>query len=176
MTPFISSAQDYYVLHAIVIGNDTFPIVYLKKIHIISKRVFKNAKEELRYKKLKRDVLKVYPYSQLAVVTLKKINNNLALLKTRKQKKKYMKKMEKELKSNFKDPLKNLTVTQGKILVKLIERETGTDCYHLIKELKSSFSAFYWQAVGSFLGYDLKIEYDPQLDKDIESIMSVIEE
>ena len=169
------SAQDFYVLNAVVIGNDTIPSTQLREVTIITKRQFDNPIEAYRFNKLRRDVITVYPYAQKVVNTLEVMNENLSKIKRKRDKKRYLRNFEKEIKSNFKKPLKNLTVTQGKILVKIIQRETGESCYDLIKEYKTSISAYFWQRLGSVLGYDLKVQFDPVIDKDIEIILRSIE-
>ncbi len=175
VAPLLLKGQDIKIAYGTVVGGDTIPFVQLKKVYVIAKRLFNSSKERWKYEKLKRDVMKVYPYAVIAAQTLQNINDGVAQIEKKRLRKKYIKTRERELKENFKDPLKNLTITQGKILVKLIQRETGTNCYYLIKELKSGFSASYWQFIGGFLGYDLKIEYDPKIDEDIESILIAIE-
>ena len=103
------------------------------------------------------------------------VNSSLAEKDKRRDQKKFLKEKEKELDAQFEDKLKDLTTTQGTILVKLIARETGQNCYALIKEFKNPFSAFFWQSAGKLYGYDLKLAYDPQQDHDIELIVRSIE-
>jgi len=86
-----------------------------------------------------------------------------------------VKEREKELDQLYENSLKNLTVTQGAILVKLIARETGQSVYELISEFKNPFSAFYWNKLSGLYGYSLKQDYDPQEDRDIEIIVRSIE-
>jgi hypothetical protein len=86
-----------------------------------------------------------------------------------------MRQKEEELDVLFEDQLKNLTVTQGEILCKLIARETGMSVYDLVKEFKNPVSAFYWNKMSQFLGYSLREQYDPQQERDIEFIVRSIE-
>jgi hypothetical protein len=92
------------------------------------------------------------------------------------ERKKFLKRKEKDLDEQFEKPLKNLTVDQGKILVKLIARETGHSCYDLVEQFKSPFSAFYWNGLGKLFGYNLKPDYDPQQDRDLEIIVRSLED
>lgn len=86
-----------------------------------------------------------------------------------------MKQVERDLKEEFEDELKNLTVTQGRILIKLINRETGVTSYDLIKEFKGGFSAFLWQGVAKLFGSNLKDDFDPTEDAMIDYIVRKIE-
>ena len=87
-----------------------------------------------------------------------------------------MKQVEKELLDEYEDDLKKLTITQGRILIKLVDRETGATSYELVKELRGSFSAFFWQAFARIFGSTLKAEYDPYgEDRLIEEIVLLID-
>jgi hypothetical protein len=97
-------------------------------------------------------------------------------LETEKARKRYIKTVEKELKEEFKDDIKGMTINQGRLLLKLIDRETGNTSYYLLEELKGSFSAFFWQTVARVFGHNLKSEYDPNgRDWMIERIVVLIE-
>lgn len=173
---FISKGQERTV-RAIIIDNDTIPLVYLPTITITDNtEPFKSKKESAAYKKLKRDVKKVYPYAKLAGEKLRKYEKELTDLEKERDKKKLMKKVETELKDEYGDELKKLTITQGKILLKLIDRETGNTSYELVKELRGSLSAVFWQTMARVVGSSLKVNYDPEgADKDIEEIVLLIE-
>ena len=172
---FISKCQDITV-RAIIINSDTIPLVYLPTIIITDNKPFKSKKETAAYKKLKRDVKKVYPYAKLAGDKLIKYEKELTDLNKERDKRKLMKKVETELKDEYGDELKKLTITQGKILLKLIDRETGNTSYELVKELRGSFSAVFWQTMARVVGSSLKVNYDPKgKDKDIEEIVLLIE-
>ena len=93
-----------------------------------------------------------------------------------KEKKKFIKEQEKIMKEQFEKDLKNLTYTQGKILIKLIDRETGHTSYTLVKELRGSLQAFFWQGIAKIFSANLKSEYDPDgADKMIEKVVQSIE-
>ncbi|PZR19865.1 MAG: DUF4294 domain-containing protein [Flavobacterium psychrophilum] len=110
---------------------------------------------------LKRRTLKVYPYAKTAADKLTMLNNNLAKLKTEKEKKKYAKIVENYLENEFEDRLKKLTRSEGQILVKLIYRQTGISTFNLIKEHKSGWKAFWSNRVAHLFNIDLKKEYNP---------------
>ena len=157
-------------------NGDTIPLITLNPVYITSERIFKNKKQAEIYWKLKRDVKKVYPYAILAEAKLKEYNARLATMDTELERKEYMKKAEKELKKQFEGDLKKLTVTQGKLLIKLIDRQTGETSYELVKELRGSFSAFMWQSLAVIFGSNLKYEYDSKdKDKMIEQVIYLVE-
>lgn len=132
--------------------------------------------EARKYIKLRRDVIKAYPYAKIASAELNYINETVATLKTEREKKKFIKEQEDIMKAQFEKDLRNLTYTQGKILIKLIDRETGTTSYALVKELRGSLQAFFWQGIARIFSANLKSEYDPEgNDKMIEQIVQSIE-
>jgi hypothetical protein len=106
-------------------------------------------------------VKKVYPYAILAAAKLKEYNQIMEKMTDERTKKAYLKTVEKELKAEFEEPLKNLTTTQGRILLKLIDRETGNTSYELVKNFRGGFQAFMWQGVARLFGNNMKAEYDP---------------
>lgn len=169
-------AQNANQVKGIVIGNDTFPIVNLPQVTVLSKRTFKNEKEEIRWDKLRRDVTKVYPYAKASGRILKDIDNELALMPDKKDREKYLDKKEDDIKAQFEGKVRDLTITQGKILIKLIDRETNHTCFHLVKEFRGGLSAFFWQSVSRLFGSSLKYEYNTQENRDIEIIVRSLEE
>lgn len=129
-----------------------------------------------KYLKLRRDVIRAYPYAKLASATLKSINDSIAKIPKERARKKYIKQTEKTLKAQFEAELRKLTVNQGRVLLKLIDRETGDTSYEVVKELRGTFEAFFWQTMAKFFGSSLKSEYDPLgEDQVIESIVQAIE-
>lgn len=162
---------------ALIIGNDTVPVINLPAFRVMDVRNFKNKKEEKNYYRLKRDVMKVYPYARLAGDKLRIYNDSLEKIPTERMRKKYLKKIEQELKEEFTDDLENMGVNQGRILIRLIDRETGNTSYHMIEELRGAFSAFFWQSIARIFGHNLKSRYNPKEgeDKLIEEIVLLIE-
>lgn len=165
-----------FVVYFQMIEGDTMPLIPLPEVIILPPRTFKNAKEEIRYKKLVKNLKKVLPYAKIANTRLYVIQKNMLKIPDPKLQKKYLKLEEEKLKLEFKDDIQNLTFTQGKLLIKLIDRETGQTSYELIKELRGSFSAFLYQGIASLFGEDLKEGYDAAgEDKLIEEILIRIE-
>ncbi len=180
-TPFFGVTQNVLpdgrtVTLTTTIGEDTIPFINLPEVEILSKLSEEDMLRLQAYKRLKRDVKKAYPYAKLASAQIKEIELHVGTLKNERQKRKYIKAKEKELKEQFTQELKNLTVNQGRILMKLVDRETGTSSYDLVRELKGSLSAFFWQGMAKLFGSSLKSTYDPNgEDSQIEDIVVMIE-
>ncbi len=158
-----------------VMDGDTIPFVTLMEVPVISTRM-RTPEEEAAYKRMKRNVIKVYPYAQRATQIMNELEAITSGIDKRRHEKKYRKRLEKQLKEEFTDELKKLTVSQGKVLIKLIERDTGRDMYDLIKSQKSGITAFFYQGIGKRFGYDLKQGYKVEENKDLEEIVTYLEE
>lgn len=147
--------------------GDTLIVATLDDVSISSMRDFKSREDYLRYRRYRNYAAKVYPYAVEAVKIFREVEYATQTMKE-KQRRKYIKSLHKDLKREFTDPLKNLTKTQGMILIKMIERETDTPVYFLIKDLRNGLTATYWSTMGSLFGHDLKEGYhegqDPILD------------
>ncbi|MDR3188110.1 MAG: DUF4294 domain-containing protein [Prevotellaceae bacterium] len=148
-------------------NGDTIPHVRLQPVYCFAKPKFKNARQERRYyrehARMVYNLKKVYPYAQLAKQKLTEMDAEFALLKDdEKAKKAYLKRMEKELFREFEQPLRKLTISQGRMLIKLVDRETGRTGYQIVKELKGGFSAFFWQSVAVIFDSSLKTQFDPE--------------
>lgn len=163
-------------LPAIIVNGDTIPVVDLAGVVIVADRQFKSYHAALNYYMLKRDVQVAYPYALMAGATFRQCEEALKTMGDESDKKHYVKTVEKQLMKQYTAELKSLTVTQGKILIKLIDRETGNTSYEMVKELKGSFCAFMWQAVARIFGNNLKSEYDGlNEDREIENIIGLID-
>lgn len=163
-----------------IIGDkgDTIPTVVLQAITVAETRIFASKREERKWSRLKRDVAKVYPYSKVAGKKLKDYNEQMVKLNEKEQKK-LLRKAEEEIKNEFEGDIRNMTLNQGRILIKLIDRETGNTSYGLVKDLRGSFKAVFWQSVARIFKANLKAAYDPTKDpedKMIEEIITSIED
>ena len=168
--------RDANFLKCIVMEGDTVPHRYIREIIIFPPRVFTSKRQLRRYTRLVRYVRKVYPYSQIIKNMLVEIEHDLDSIPTERAKSAYVKRKEKALKKEFEGQLRKLTFTQGRILIKLIDRETGQTTYELVKQLKGSLSAFFWQSVAVLFSSSLKYEYDAKGDDQlIEEIVVQIE-
>jgi hypothetical protein len=145
-----------------IVNGDTVPSIRLPELWVYAEYAYKNKKTYEAWTRTKYNVKKVYPYAIIAAAKLNEYNCVLQKMPNEKAKKAYIKVVEKELKAEFEEPLKNLTMTQGKILLKLIDRETGNTSYELVKDLRGGFQAFMWQSVARIFGSNMKSEYDPE--------------
>lgn len=137
----------------------------------------KLAKWVEEWTRLRNAVYVTYPYARLAGITINDMNVKLAQIDSRKERKAYIKSREKELKAQFSDPLSNLSVYQGKILMKLINRQTGNNCYDIVKEYRNGITARFYQTVAFFFGSSMKQDYDlkDKTDRNIENIVKEID-
>ncbi len=166
--------DDLHILKLGVVKADTLPTYRLDTVSVASNKLM--TPEELKaYKKLKYNIIKVYPYAQRALYLIAEIEAVTEESKKKKEKRKYLRKLEKEMKEDFKKELKKLTVSQGKVLVKLIERGTGDRFYDLLKDFKNPVTAFFWQAIGKSFGYNFKEGYDADKYTDIEYLLHHLE-
>lgn len=161
---------------ALVIDGDTIPMIDLSEVHIYRKDINTNSAEARKFDRLVQNVKRVYPYAKLAGIKFNEYSILLANIKSEKVKKAMMKKAQSELEVQFGNDLKTLTFSQGKILLKLVDRQTGNSSYELLQEFRGRFVAFFWQSFARIFGYNLKMVYDPLgEDKDIELIVLMIE-
>ena len=158
-----------------VFDEDTLPYVQLDELSVIDSPFFKSNRERKKWNKLMRNVIKVYPYAKITKDLLEHYDEELAKIDKEADRKAYMKEAEEVLKNEFKGEVMKMTVSQGKVLVKLIDRETGQTSYELIKELRSGFTAFMWNSIAILFGNNLKARYDPIEDYEIELIVQLIE-
>ena len=169
--------NDTIRLGGIVIGRDTLPVVFLNEIEVHDKLPKYWAKKREQITRLRYNITKVYPYAVTAADVMKDVDVNLDRFgDDKKGRKAYLKTIERELNKRWKGELSDLTITQGQILVKLIDRQTGKNCFSIIREMKGSFTATLWQGVALLFSNNLKREYDPNGDdKDIETIVQDLE-
>lgn len=159
---------------SVIFQGDTLPAWYLKEVFVIDNYISRDRSNEMA--RLRRNVYYVYPYAVEAARILNELDVEMKKATGKKDRKKYLKAVEEQLNEKFKDKLKNMSTTQGAILVKLINRQSGRDVYSVIKELKGGFSARLSQTAFYFYDNDLKAQYDPyNKDKDIEKVVQEIE-
>jgi hypothetical protein len=148
------------------------PMIWVSKLS--GKKLAKFMEEWTR---LRNAVYVTYPYARTAGATINDINAHLANVSSKKERKDYIKTREKELRKQFSDPLSNLSVYQGKVLMKLINRQTGNNCYEIIKEFKGGLNARLYQTVAFFFGSSLKQKWDlsDKTDRQIENFVKEID-
>jgi hypothetical protein len=162
-----------------IINGDTVPVIDLKAYMAFPPLMSSTRRTVMRYDRLVYNVRKVYPYAKLAGIKIAEFNKVLETIPTEKERKTFLKSAEKQLEDQFGDEIRDLTYSQGKILIKLIYRQTGNSSFELVKELRGKFAAFVWQTLANLFGYDLKTVYDPvhdPQDQAIERIVLSIEE
>jgi Domain of unknown function (DUF4294) len=163
------ASEDY-----IIFEGDSISIVELDEVVILNKLKFGSKEDRIRYLILRRKTLKVYPYAKLAADRLDSLNNRLALMTKKRDRKRYTKIIQNYIEGEFSEELKKLTRTEGQILVKLIHRQTGKTTFNLVKELRSGWRAFWYNTTASMFNISLKREFDPmnvQEDYLIEDIL-----
>lgn len=169
--------NDTIIVSAIIYNGESIPYKELEMVYVSNLPPDKLAKYLEGYNRLRNAVYVTYPYARTAGITLNDVNAHLAVV-SKSERKKYIKSREKELKEQFADPLSNLSVYQGKVLMKLINRQTGNNCYNIIKEYRGGFNARFYQTVAFFFGSSLKQEYNyahDATDRQIESIVKEID-
>ncbi len=165
-----------FPVQAVIQDGDTTYVTSLDEA-VIQPRKRAAATRDLRqYRRLIYNVKKVYPYAKLAGEKFSDVTSYMETLETGKERREYAKQLEDELLKQYEEELKNLTVTQGRILIKLIDRETRKTSYEVVKELRGSFQAAFWQAIARIFGSNLKTEFDAEgEDKVLNEIMIMIE-
>lgn len=157
-------------------GTDTIPFVYLKEVLIFPPLKFKNEKERREYNKLVRDVKKTLPYAKLIYDTLIETYEYIETMPDEQSKNAHLKRMEKELFKQYKPELKKLTLSQGKLLIKLIDRECNQSSYQIVGAVLGKFRAAFWNFFAGMFGASLKSEYDPQgQDAMTERVVQLVE-
>lgn len=170
------SIKGGYILPGVIVDGDTIPYTRIKPVVILPPLEFKSHNEYLRYRKLVRNIKRVYPYSLIARDIFRDIEYAMDSIKNPREQKKYIKQKDQELQDRYTEELKKLTITQGQLLIKLIDRELGMTSYEVVKELRGSVSAFMWQSLARLFGSSLKSEFDEDgEDALIERIIILIE-
>ena len=173
----LAQRNDGFVIKAIVVDGDTVLMHNLPQLIVKDKRTFKSKRYAKRYNRLVRNVKKVYPYSRVASKLLHQYTDTLATIDDPKKRKKLMKQAERELWDRYGDEIKDLTMTQGLILIKLIDRQTGSTSYELVHELRGGFTAFIFQSLARLFQLNLKQQYNTEGDdQKIEDIVLLIEQ
>lgn len=163
-------------LEKIIIDKDTLFHKDLPQVDIYARGQFKSKKDEQQYWRLVWKVKKVYPYAKEAARLYREYQKNVPETASRRDKRVYVRKAEDELMELYGPKLKQLTISEGRILIKLIDRETHTTSYDLIDEVKGGVPAFLWQGIARIFGNNLKSQYDPYgEDRQIEQIIFCID-
>lgn len=148
----------YYIMEGDTLASD---VINLDEVFLLDKLQFKTENDRRRYLILRRKTRKVYPYAKIAAERLTVMNERLKTLEKKSDRRKYTKMVQKYVEGEFSEKLKNLTHTEGQILVKLIFRQTGNTAFDLIKELRTGWRAFWYNVTANLFEISLKEEYKP---------------
>jgi len=153
------------------VDGEMIPWIPLNEVIIYGERIFKSPAERAAFNRLRYNVLKVMPYAMYAKRRYEQLEKDLALTANKKEQKRLVKACDAEIKQMFNKEIKELTITQGQILTKLVDRELGRTTYDILKQSKGGLKAFVYQSVARVVGHNLKSTYSPTEDRDIESII-----
>jgi Domain of unknown function (DUF4294) len=170
-----TGVYDTLKTYAVVYDGDTIEAKTLSAVDVLAR--IANANMEMRAKmtRLRNAIIVTYPYAMRSGLILNDMNVALAGITDKSARKEYIKSREKELKKEFTDPLSNLSIYQGRVLMKLINRQTGNNCYDIIKEYKGGLTARFYQTVAFFFSSSLKQDYEPGGDDhEIEMILKEV--
>lgn len=161
------------VRFGIIVEGDTLPYYHLKEVSIVESGSLLSEKEIKKNQKLIRNVKKMLPYAKIGKQRLDELERRVGNL-PKKERKAAIKQAEKDLLADFKDELEDCTISQGKVLLKLIDRETGRTSYALVDELRGKLRAGFYQTFARLFGYNLKASYDPKNNKEDNLIERIV--
>ena len=165
-----------YLLQRVNRDGVTLPEVEIKEVTVYAHPDFPKKSDFRKYERLVYNLKRVYPYALLVRTRLSQVNAEMTNYKTDKERREYLKKVEKDVFAEYEGDIRDMTITQGRLLIKLIDRETQNTSYVLIKDYRGKFAAAFWQGIARLFGTNLKDEYDPNgEDSLIESIIVEIE-
>ena len=165
-----------YLVPVCIYEGDTIPCVQLPTVYIFKPLKFKNDKERMEYYRLVRNVKKVYPIAREINRTILETYEYLQTLPNEKARQKHIKRVEKGLKDQYTPRMKKLSFAQGKLLIKLVDRQSNQTSFELVKAFMGPFKAGFYQAFAALFGASLKKEYDPNgEDKLTERVVILVE-
>lgn len=166
----------FFLLQKVKRDGVTLPEVEIKEVTVVAHPRFAKKSDFRKYERLVYNLKRVYPYALLVRSRLNRVDEALKNIKSEKERKDYMKSVEKDVFANYEGDIRDMTITQGRLLIKLIDRETQNTSYTLIKEYRGKLAAAFWQGIARIFGTNLKEEYDPfGEDALIELIIQEIE-
>jgi len=165
-----------YLLQRVNRDGLTLPEVEIKEVTVYAHPQFPKKSDFRKYERLVYNLKRVYPYALIVRNKLAQVDNDISKIKDEKERKEYLKKVEKNVFAEYEGDIRDMTISQGRLLIKLIDRETQNTSYVLIKDYRGKFAAAFWQGIARIFGTNLKEEYDPYgEDAIIESIITEIE-
>jgi len=165
-----------FLLQKVKRDGVTLPEVEIKEVTVLAHPTMTKKSDLRKYERLVYNLKKVYPYAFMVRKKLNKVNEDLMNVKSEKERKDYLRSVEKNIFAQYEGDIRDMTITQGRLLIKLIDRETQNTSYILIKEYRGKVAAAFWQGIARIFGTNLKEEYDPYgADVLIEYIIQEIE-
>ncbi|MFB2118779.1 DUF4294 domain-containing protein [Parapedobacter sp. 2B3] len=158
-----------------LVEGERLPWMLVPEVTVTRTRVFKSPEDKARYLRLRYNVIKVLPYAKYAQEKYQQLYRDLAVTGNRREQKQLVKACEKEIKDMFNREVKKLTISQGEILIKLIDRQTGNSSYEVVKDLRGGVTAFFYQSIARVFGHNLKNTYSAEDDFEIENIIRSLE-
>ena len=155
------------IMNAAILSGDSIPHIELDEIAIIPPPHFKSRKEARKYWRLVHNLKKVLPYARVVNSTIAEMEVKLTNVENDKERRKFVKSVEDSLWIQYEPELRKMTISQGKLLFKLVDKESSQTTYHWIERYKGDFSAFFWQGIARIFGTNLKSGYDPDDPNDI---------
>ena len=166
----------FYLLQKVKRGGETLPEIEIKEVTVYGRKTPAMRSAIRKYDRLEYNLRRVYPYALIVRTKLDEINRQLEAISSDKERKKFLKEVEKDVFGDYEDDVRDMTITQGRLLIKLIDRETQNTSYTLIRQYRGGLSAAFWQGIARIFGTNLKEEYDPYgEDALIEMIVNEIE-
>jgi len=169
--PMKLGKNDTIKTYMTMVDGQPIPWIMYGEIKIVDTRIFLTQADRDAYNRLVYNVKRVWPYAQFAGQRYQQLQRDLALTADKRKQKELVTACNNQIKDLFKREVENLTISQGEVLIKLIDRQTGNTSYELVKQLKGGLDAFMLQSVARLFGHNLKETYDPDEDRDIESII-----
>jgi hypothetical protein len=169
-------AGRYYILQNVIRDGVTMPEIEIEEVNVVARPATARKAEYRRNERLIYNIKRVYPYALMVRMRLNKVNEDLKTITGEKERKNYLKNVEKNVFAEYEDDMRDMTMTQGRLLIKLVDRETQNTSYDLIRDFRGKFSAAFWQGIARIFGTNLKEEYDANgEDAPIELIINEIE-
>ena len=165
-----------YLLQKVNRNGVTMPEVEIKEVTVYAHPLFPRKSDFRKYERLVFNLKKVYPYAIVVRNRLSRVDAEMKNIDNENDRKEYLKKVEKDVFAEYEGAVRDMTITQGRLLIKLIDRETQNTSYTLIKDYRGKVAAAFWQGIARIFGTNLKEEYDPYgEDALIESIILEID-
>ena len=160
VNPSDTTQGSTYLLNKVTRDGETLPEIEIKEVSIRSKKSVSSKFQAWRFERLIYNIKRVYPYAIMVRERLESVNYELQFIESERDRKEYINQLEKNIFAEYEDDMRDMTITQGRLLIKLIDRETSNTSYELLQSYKSNFSAAFWQGIARIFGTNLKEEYD----------------